>query len=285
MGAGAAGRGLLLVQLLARARPRPAGRCWSQGRGAWSRGRDAREARERARGVCVRCAIASAVDPRGRWRRRNEHGPTALSHLPRTCGQCSSLPRLSPVGAISLPRRRGRAGPAGCAGPCRLRRARDGPAGAAGTSPRALRSRGDQPRSSRSACLLLPHRFRAAGQSVPYRRRWRSMAGRFDGSVPDDDSERPGRGGRTPAARPSSSSQPVAVGCDSDRPGRPLTRQGENIGRGSQPSSVLSDKLEIQAEILNDRRYIDITERYCMTHSDTGHQSLTVKSLRYFSLL
>ena len=36
----------------------------------------------------------------------------------------------------------------------------------------------------------------------------------MDGSVLNDDSERPGRGGRTPAARSSSSSsQPVAVGC------------------------------------------------------------------------
>ena len=39
---------------------------------------------------------------------------------------------------------------------------------------------------------------------------------------------------------------------------------------------VLSNKLEIQAEILNHRRYTVITERYCMTHSDTGHQNLTV---------
>ena len=48
---------------------------------------------------------------------------------------------------------------------------------------------------------------------------------------------------------------------------------------------VLRNKLEIQAEILNHRRYTVITERYCMTHSDTGHQDLTVKSLRDFSLL
>ena len=48
---------------------------------------------------------------------------------------------------------------------------------------------------------------------------------------------------------------------------------------------MLSNKLEIQAEILNHRRYTVITERYCMTHSDTGHRNLTVKSLRDFSLL
>ena len=49
---------------------------------------------------------------------------------------------------------------------------------------------------------------------------------------------------------------------------------------------VSSYKLEIQAEILNRRRYKVITERYCMTHSDTGHQDLTVKSLcDDFSLL
>ena len=49
--------------------------------------------------------------------------------------------------------------------------------------------------------------------------------------------------------------------------------------------SLLSNKLEIQAEILNHRRYTVITERYCMTHSDTGHQNLTVKSICDFSLL
>ena len=48
---------------------------------------------------------------------------------------------------------------------------------------------------------------------------------------------------------------------------------------------MLSSKLEMQVEILNHMRYADITERYCMTHSDTGHQNLTVKSLRDFSLL
>ena len=47
---------------------------------------------------------------------------------------------------------------------------------------------------------------------------------------------------------------------------------------------VLSNTLEIQAEILNHRRYTVITERYCMTHSDTGPQNLTAKSLRDFSL-
>ena len=46
---------------------------------------------------------------------------------------------------------------------------------------------------------------------------------------------------------------------------------------------LLSNQLEIQAEILNHRRYTVtvaavITERYCMTHSDTGHRNLTVKS-------
>ena len=35
---------------------------------------------------------------------------------------------------------------------------------------------------------------------------------------------------------------------------------------------------------MNHRRHTDITERYSMTHSDTGHQNLTVKSLRDFSL-
>ena len=48
---------------------------------------------------------------------------------------------------------------------------------------------------------------------------------------------------------------------------------------------VLSSKLEIQAEILNHWRYTAINERYCMTHGDTGHENLTVKSLHDFSLL
>ena len=56
-------------------------------------------------------------------------------------------------------------------------------------------------------------------------------------------------------------------------------------GRGPSQPALLSSKLEIQAEILNHRRYTDITERYCMTHSDTGQQNLTVKSVRDFSLL
>ena len=54
------------------------------------------------------------------------------------------------------------------------------------------------------------------------------------------------------------------------------------------PNRVLSNKLDIhwQAEILNHRRYTQvITERYCMTHSDTGHRNLTVKSPRDFSQL
>ena len=51
--------------------------------------------------------------------------------------------------------------------------------------------------------------------------------GHVDGSVLNDDSERPDRGSRTPAARSSSSSsQPVAVGCAAGRPGWALTRQG-----------------------------------------------------------
>ena len=50
-------------------------------------------------------------------------------------------------------------------------------------------------------------------------------------------------------------------------------------------SMLLSSKLEIQMEILNHRRYTDITERYCMTHSDTEHQNSTVRSFRDFSLL
>ena len=46
------------------------------------------------------------------------------------------------------------------------------------------------------------------------------MTGHMDGSVLNDDSERPGRGSSTLAvlAR-SSSSQPAAVGCAAGRPG------------------------------------------------------------------
>ena len=53
------------------------------------------------------------------------------------------------------------------------------------------------------------------------------MTGNMDGSVLNDDSERPGRVSRTPAARFSSSlSQPGAVGCAAGRPGLALTGQG-----------------------------------------------------------
>ena len=51
------------------------------------------------------------------------------------------------------------------------------------------------------------------------------------------------------------------------------------------PASLSSSTLEIQAEILNHRRYTEITERYCMTHSDTRHRNSTVNSLCDFSLL
>ena len=65
------------------------------------------------------------------------------------------------------------------------------------------------------------------------------MHGHTDGSVLNNDSERPGRGSRTPVAlSSSSSSQPVAVGCAAGRPGWAevqwaLTRQGRNIGSDS----------------------------------------------------
>ena len=66
----------------------------------------------------------------------------------------------------------------------------------------------------------IPHRFRSASHSVPYRYRWRSMIEHTDGSALNNDSERPGCGTRTLAARSSSSSsQPVAVGCAAGRPG------------------------------------------------------------------
>ena len=59
------------------------------------------------------------------------------------------------------------------------------------------------------------------------------MIGHEDGYVLNDDSERPGRGSRTPAVRArSSSSQPVAVGSAAGRrPGWAPARQGWNIGR------------------------------------------------------
>ena len=78
-----------------------------------------------------------------------------------------------------------------------------------------------------------------------------------------------------PAARPD---RPPARARAVIRPRKPgqLSRAG---------TGLLSSELEIQAEILNHGRYTDITERYCMTPSDTGHRNLTVKSLCDFSLL
>ena len=67
------------------------------------------------------------------------------------------------------------------------------------------------------------------------------------------------------------------------RPGRGAAA-GRAVSRdfkGDRPP-LLSSKLEIQVEVLNHGRYTDFTERYCMTHSNTGHQNLTVKSLRDF---
>ena len=45
---------------------------------------------------------------------------------------------------------------------------------------------------------------------------------------------------------------------------------------------MLSNKLEIQAEILNHRRYTVITERYCMTHGDTRTPELDGNELSRF---
>ena len=59
-------------------------------------------------------------------------------------------------------------------------------------------------------------------------------------------------------------------------PGRRSGQTGEGVRRprrlrrsGTVGHNLLGNKLEIQAEILNHRRYTVITERYCMTHSDT----------------
>ena len=56
------------------------------------------------------------------------------------------------------------------------------------------------------------------------------------------------------------------------------------VARRRLQSLVLSSKLEI-LEILNQRRYKVITESYCMTNSDTGHQNFDGKDLCDFSLL
>ena len=45
---------------------------------------------------------------------------------------------------------------------------------------------------------------------------------------------------------------------------------------------VFSNKLEVQAEILNHRRYTVITERYCMTHGDTRTPELDGNELSRF---
>ena len=70
-------------------------------------------------------------------------------------------------------------------------------------------------------------------------------------------------------------------------PGRRSGQTGEGVRRprrlrrsGTVGHNLLSNKLEIQAEILNHRRYTVITERYCMTHSDTGHRNFSDGKLR-----
>ena len=86
----------------------------------------------------------------------------------------------------------------------------------------------------------IPHRFRPASHFDPYRYRWRSMIGHTDGSVLNNDSERPGRGSRTPAARArSSSSRPAAVGSAAGRPGWTPTRSDKSIGSGSKHGPAL----------------------------------------------
>ena len=77
--------------------------------------------------------------------------------------------------------------------------------------------------SSRLKYFFRPHiQTRTdSGPRATYRRR--SMRTNMDGSVRNEDSERLGRGSRTPAARSSlSPSQPITVGWAAGRQGRPL---------------------------------------------------------------
>ena len=71
-------------------------------------------------------------------------------------------------------------------------------------------------------------------------------------------------------------------GAARNAPPSPLARAAAAVTAGlpaAKPRArLLSSELEMQAEILSHRRYTVITERYCMTHSDTGHQNSTVKS-------
>ena len=87
----------------------------------------------------------------------------------------------------------------------------------------------------------------------------------------------PGQVGGQPPAR--------VCGRPAAPDGRPRDLSSGSGGAAAPPPPLLSSKLEMQAEILNHGRYTDITERYCMTHSDTGHRNSTAKSSRDFSQL